>query len=142
MQVFKLLRLFSSFRSYSVFKSYSVLRLYSVFKSLRLYSALVLSIVLIVSMSACAPVCLAIPDTSFVAIVKNVDSSNEPKVYVQYEQFSLKIMLDEDTRLLDAMGNTLHLIDLTQGHELSIQGVLTSPNVVQASELRQLIQLN
>ncbi len=93
-------------------------------------------------MSACAPVCLAIPDTSFVAIVKNVDSSNEPKVYVQYEQFSLKIMLDEDTRLLDAMGNTLHLTDLSQGHELSIQGVLTSPNVVQASELRQLIQLN
>jgi len=92
-------------------------------------------------MSACAPVCLVIPDTSFVATVKEVDASSEPKVVVRYNQYTLRVLLDEQTRLLDAVGNNLSLTALSKGQELSIQGVLTSPNVVQASELRQLIQL-
>jgi len=111
-----------------------------IFKVFRSYVFFGLCILL--TTSACAPVCLAIPDTSFVATVLEVDASSQPKVIVRYNQYTLRVMLDEQTPILDAMGKALSYSTLVRGQEFSIQGVLTAPNVVQASELRQLIQLN
>jgi len=104
------------------------------------YSLLALCILFV--LSACVPVCLALPDTAFLATVKEVDTSDDPNIIMRYNQYTLRVMLDEQTPILDAMGNALSYTSLVRGQEFSVQGVLTAPNVVQASELRQLIQLN
>ena len=104
-----------------------------------------ISIMFVCVLAACTPVCDVLPDTSFVANVLDVDltteETNTQKIIVRYKQYRLSVNLDSQVPLIDGMGNALKITDLSKGQELSILGILTEPNVVQAQEIRLIRQL-
>ena len=96
-------------------------------------------------LAACAPVCEVLPDTAFVATVLYVDltmgTANTDKIIVKYNQYRLSVKVDSQVPLMGALGNDFVVTELSKGQELSILGILTAPNVVQAQEIRLIKQL-
>ncbi|MEZ4605863.1 MAG: hypothetical protein R2880_03380 [Deinococcales bacterium] len=87
---------------------------------------------LILALSACAPVCEVVPETSFVA---ELLAFKDDGLFVRLNRQSFELRLSEKSRIYDAEGLVVDVSLLRQGMRLSVRGVLEA-RAVHVNELR------